>query len=95
MDEATVDNNQFFVGCIYEDCRFHPVEATFVSVELDELRGTSLVDGSWPSSCSIVNCGPILLSSEQAQWIVDNWDQYRSRREAGDEPEVILPIELR
>ena len=88
-------SSEFYVGCIYEDCRFHPVECTAVSVEFDELQGKSLVDGSWPSSCSIANCDPILLNSQQARWITEHWDQYRSRRENGQDPSEILPTDLR
>jgi len=83
MGGTSATSAGFYVGCIYEDCRFHPVECTLASADTDELQGTSLIDGSWPSSCSIEHCGPVLLTREQAGLIVDNWDEYSSRRASG------------
>lgn len=44
------------VGDIYEDCALHPVLCTQVGMERvgdPELTGISLIDGSYPRSCSL------------------------------------------
>jgi hypothetical protein len=51
-------------GDIYEDCAFHPVLC--VKVDDDEVSGVSLVDGSWPRSCSLSHCGVRKLTLQQA-----------------------------
>ncbi len=54
-------------GDIYEDCAFHPVLC--VRVDGDEISGISLVDGSFPRSCSLSHCGVRKLTVQQAwQW---------------------------
>ena len=54
-------------GDFYEDCSFHP--CLCLRVEDDEVSGISLVDGSYPRSCSIVGCGIRKLTYEEAlQW---------------------------
>jgi hypothetical protein len=45
------------VGDIYEDCACHPVLCTAVDYENDDISGISLVDGSYPRSCSLRHCG--------------------------------------
>lgn len=42
-------------GDFYQDCAYHPVLCTKVSG--DAIEGISLIDGSAPRSCSIINCG--------------------------------------
>jgi hypothetical protein len=78
-----VDGEQFTVGCIYEDCAFHPVFCTNVSYEDDELTGISLIDGSAPRSCSMKHCGPELLTAEQAVRIKESFDAYVAFRVGG------------
>lgn len=51
-------------GEIYEDCFYHPCVCT--SVDDDEIQGISLVDGSYPRSCSIEHCAPRKLTVEEA-----------------------------
>ena len=51
-------------GEIYEDCSYHP--CLCVSVDTDEIQGISLVDGSFPRSCSIEHCEPRKLTIEEA-----------------------------
>ena len=55
-------------GDLYEDCSYHPCLCVAVA-DSDEVRGISLVDGSYPRSCSISRCGVRRLSVEEArQW---------------------------
>ena len=54
-------------GQIYEDCAYHP--CLCLGVEDDDVWGISLVDGSYPRSCSIQNCGVRRLTLAEAwQW---------------------------
>lgn len=53
-------------GDIYEDCAFHPVLCVKVDEEEDEISGISLIDGSWPRSCSLGHCGVRKLTVEEA-----------------------------
>lgn len=54
-------------GDIYEDCAYHPCLCLFV--DGDEVRGVSLVDGSYPRGCSIGFCGVRKLTLEEAwEW---------------------------
>ncbi len=51
-------------GQYYEDCSLHP--CLCVRVDGDEVSGISLIDGSYPRSCSLNHCGVIGLTFEQA-----------------------------
>jgi hypothetical protein len=54
-------------GDIYEDCAYHP--CLCVRIEDDDVEGISLVDGSFPRSCSIQHCGVRRLSPAEAwEW---------------------------
>jgi len=54
-------------GDIYEDCAYHP--CLCVRVEDDNVEGISLIDGSFPRSCSIAHCGVRRLTAEEAwEW---------------------------
>jgi len=81
---------RFGVGLIYEDCFFHPVLCTYLSVEEDEMRGISLIDGSGPRGCSLLHCGPVPLSVADAVWIKEHFDTYSDARKAGREPHQIV-----
>jgi hypothetical protein len=83
----------FGVGLIYEDCAFHPVLCTSLSVEDDEMRGISLIDGSTPRSCSPRHCGPVPLTVAEAVWIKEHFETYARRRAAFEEPSEIIPAE--
>jgi hypothetical protein len=77
--------HEFFVGCIYEDCGFHPVLCTAIDDEPggdSALTGISLIDGSAPRSCSVLHCGPELLSLEEAVAIRVDFASHRRRRTA-------------
>src|SRR3954471_8810608 len=56
-------------GDIYEDCAFHPVLCLGVSYKTDDLWGISLIDGSYPRSCSLVHCGVRKLTPKEA-WLI-------------------------
>jgi hypothetical protein len=57
-------------GDVYEDCAFHPVLC--IGADGDEFWGISLVDGSYPRSCSVANCGVRKLTVQQAwEWRVN------------------------
>jgi len=66
------------VGDIYEDCSSHPVLCVRVSYEEDDLQGISLIDGSYPRSCSMRHCGVRKLTVAEAWAIRTTWH----RREA-------------
>jgi hypothetical protein len=53
-------------GDIYEDCAYHPVMCLGVNYRTDEIWGVSLVDGTFPRSCSLVHCGVRKLTPKQA-----------------------------
>ena len=53
-------------GDIYEDCAFHPVVCVEVNYETDDIWGVSLIDGSYPRSCSLRHCGIRKLTIEEA-----------------------------
>lgn len=53
-------------GDYYEDCAFHPCVCMRVDSEDDEIQGISLVDGSFPRSCSGRHCGVRKLSFAEA-----------------------------
>ena len=54
-------------GDLYEDCGYHP--CLCVDVIYGEVRGISLVDGSYPRSCDLRLCGVRKLSVEEASRI--------------------------
>jgi hypothetical protein len=54
-------------GDIYESCTYHPVLCLGVDYKQDEIWGISLIDGSYPQSCSLVHCGVKKLSLRQAR----------------------------
>lgn len=54
------------VGDFFEDCSFHPVLCLGVDYRSDDLWGISLIDGSYPRSCSFIHCGVRKLSLEEA-----------------------------
>lgn len=54
------------VGNIYEDSACHPVLCTSVDYENDEISGISLIDGSYPRSCSLRHSGVRKLTIEEA-----------------------------
>ena len=54
------------VGDIFEDCAFHPVLCLGADYQADDLWGVSLIDGTYPRSCSFIHCGVRKLSLEEA-----------------------------
>ncbi len=46
------------------------------------LEGISLIDGSWPRSCSVTNCGPIPMTLEEAVAARQNFALHLERRNA-------------
>ncbi len=66
MPTALKSYSQIKPGSFYEDCGFHPCVCTRVNPEDDEIQGISLVDGSYPRSCSVKHCGVQLLSFDEA-----------------------------
>lgn len=54
------------VGDIYEDSGYHPVLCTAIDYENDDISGISLIDGSYPRSCSLRHPGIRKLSVEEA-----------------------------
>lgn len=57
---------RFAPGDIYEDCSSHPCLCIGVSEEEDEIWGVSLIDGSYPRSCSLQHCSIEKLTVDQA-----------------------------
>lgn len=57
---------QLTIGDIYEDCAFHPVLCVGINYEKDEIWGISLIDGSYPRSCSLTHCGIRKLTPAEA-----------------------------
>ncbi|WP_457444260.1 hypothetical protein [Roseateles sp. P5_E4] len=54
------------VGDVYEDCAWHPVLCVAVSYEEDDITGISLIDGTYPRSCSLRHCGIRKLTVQEA-----------------------------
>ena len=50
-------------GDIYEDCSYHPVLC--VENYRGDLVGYSLLDGTYPRSCSMFHCGTPKMTPEQ------------------------------
>lgn len=67
------------VGDIYEDCAYHPVLCISVDYENDDISGISLIDGSYPRSCSLRHCGVRKLTVEEA---------WQIRRKGPSDPEA-------
>jgi hypothetical protein len=63
--ESTL-NMQFDPGDLYEDCAYHPCLCVGVSVADDEIWGISLIDGSYPRSCSLNHCDVRKVGVEEA-----------------------------
>jgi hypothetical protein len=77
------ERHPFVVGGLYEDCAYHPC----LCIEVDEpergLMGISLIDGSFPRSCSIDHCGPEVITIHEAVLIRVNFEAFEKRRMAG------------
>jgi hypothetical protein len=71
-------------GDIYEDCAFHPVVCVEVDYDHDEIRGVSLVDGTYPRACSLRFCGVRKLG------IAEAWE---IRRNGPSDPEDRVRIQ--
>jgi hypothetical protein len=54
------------VGDIFEDCAFHPVLCLGADYQQNDLWGISLIDGTYPRSCSFIHCGVRKLTLEEA-----------------------------
>lgn len=63
---------EFKPGVIYEDCAYHPCLCIEADYENDYMRGISLIDGTI-RGCSIFNCGPWVMTVEQALHTKENW----------------------
>jgi hypothetical protein len=57
---------EFAPGDIYEDAFYHPCLCVGASMKEDEVWGISLLDGSYPRSCSITYSHPRKLSVAEA-----------------------------
>lgn len=55
-------------GEIYQDCASHPCLCFGVEQEEDDIAiwGISLIDGSYPRSCSLNHCGVHKMTLEEA-----------------------------
>lgn len=65
----------------YEDCAYHPCLITILDLENDDLEGTSLIDGTSPRSCSLLNCGVEFFTEDEATKRADyikehGWEKY-------------------
>lgn len=60
------ENLNLAIGDIYEDSAYHPVLCTAVDYENDDISGISLIDGSYPRSCSLRHSGVRKLTVEEA-----------------------------
>lgn len=63
------ENEEFRVGDLYEDSEFHPCLVVGVDYDEDDIWGISLIDGSYPRSCSLSHSGVKKLTVEEA-WII-------------------------
>lgn len=66
-------------GDIYEDCAYHPVLC--LHNDGDAVRGVSLIDGTWPRSCSLDHCGVVKLPVDDVIAARADWNGYLARRE--------------
>lgn len=53
-------------GDIFESCSYAPVLCLGVDYKNDQIWGISLVDGTYPQSCSLLHCGVRKLTPKQA-----------------------------
>jgi len=53
-------------GDLYEDCAYHPCLCIGVDDHGHAIWGVSLVDGSQPRACDVLQCGVRKLSVEEA-----------------------------
>lgn len=65
----------------YEDCFYHPCKITLLDFENDNIEGVSLIDGTSPRSCSLLNCGVVFFTEDEAvrraNCILEHgWDKY-------------------
>ena len=67
MHRPNRDPDEIEVGGFYYDCSYHPVLCT--ENDGEGVCGISLVDGSFPRSCSIKHCAPTPLTLEEALWV--------------------------
>lgn len=79
---------QLAPGDIYEDCKFHPVVCVEVNYDEDSISGVSMIDGSYPRSCSLRFCGVRKLS------IAEAWE-IRQRGPLDDEDRLRIANEKR
>jgi hypothetical protein len=90
------------LGDIYESCSYHPVLCLGVDYKEDSIWGVSLVDGSYPCNCSLVNCGVRKLTLKQAWQIkthgpLDAKDRNRISKEGrwwSDSPDMEAHLKL-
>ncbi len=70
-------------GDIYEDCQYHPCLCIGIDDETDDIGvwGISLIDGSYPRSCSLEHCGVIKMTPEDA------WKRKREIQDGSFKPE--------
>jgi len=68
------DKSEIKVGDYIENCKYHPVLVT--EVDGDQIGGISLIDGSWPNLCSIINCKITKLSVKDAINIAIHWKDH-------------------
>jgi hypothetical protein len=66
MPQNLTISTSIAVGDFYEDCAYHPCVCVESDGENDTICGISLVDGSYPRSCSFVHCGVRKLTLEEA-----------------------------
>jgi hypothetical protein len=73
-------------GMIYEDCSFHPVLCTELHDD-ESVSGISLIDGSYPRTCSTKSCGIVPLAIGDVIKIRRDFPAYivRRKRELAEE----------
>jgi len=64
MSKLVKKNVQIKPGDIYENCNFQP--CICMGVDGDDVWGISLIDGSYPWSCSIAHCAIRKLTPQEA-----------------------------
>ena len=62
----TTASDRFQPGDIYEDSAMHPCLCVEADYGDDEIWGISLVDGSYPRSCSLSHSGVRKLTVQEA-----------------------------
>lgn len=78
-DNTPTPNMDIQPGMIYEDCSFHPVLCTQVNTD-DSVSGISLIDGSFPRTCSLTQCGIVPLTIADVIEIRRDFAAYVERR---------------